>query len=256
MNWSSQWTAADREAARRQNVARERKRTAERTAAATLATRIWAATSPARTHPYCDKKGITPPACLRSIARLELAAIAPDLYVPGQGDLLVVPVSQWANGKAALTPRWSSSTARRANTSSTADRRAPASARSAMTRLQTSSRSRRASRRRRACTRRRAGSTVTAFYAANLQPVAEAFHARFPAATIVIAADRDASGEGETCGQAAADAVGGLLAVSPVVSDWNDLQAAEGVDAVAAGLEAQVDRATATRTPADLLGLP
>src|SRR5207249_9907830 len=79
------------------------------------------------------------------------------------------------------------------------------------------------------------------FSVTNLRRVAEVIHAIAPRARIVVAADHDPNGVGEVCGKAAAAAVGGILAVSPVLTDFNDLQAAEGVEAVAAVLHAAVE---------------
>jgi hypothetical protein len=83
--------------------------------------------------------------------------------------------------------------------------------------------------------------TAVGFFASNLQPAAEVIHTIVPNAQTVVAADRDPNGVGEMCGKAAVAAVGGILVVSPVLTDFNDLQAAEGVEAVAAVLHEAVE---------------
>ena len=89
---------------------------------------------------------------------------------------------------------------------------------------------------------------AVAFNAGNLEAVARALRAKYPAISITLAADDDhrtAGNPGLTKARAAALAVDGLLAV-PVfptdrpdkATDFNDLHQLAGVDAVRAGIEA------------------
>jgi putative DNA primase/helicase len=64
--------------------------------------------------------------------------------------------------------------------------------------------------------------TVIAFDAGNLLPVAKVMRQRYPQAEIIIMADNDESGVGQTKAKAAALAIKGLLLVCPVVGDFND----------------------------------
>ena len=83
---------------------------------------------------------------------------------------------------------------------------------------------------------------AVAFNAGNLQPVAVALHAKYPALKIIIAADDDhltAGNPGLTKARAAAQAVAGLVAVPDFGSDrpdkatdFNDLHQIAGADAV------------------------
>lgn len=83
---------------------------------------------------------------------------------------------------------------------------------------------------------------AVAFNAVNLQPVAVALHAKYPALKIIIAADDDHLTEGNpgmTKATAAAQAVAGLVAVpvfpatrSDKYTDFNDLHQTAGADAV------------------------
>ncbi|MBF0461667.1 MAG: hypothetical protein HQL87_09750, partial [Magnetococcales bacterium] len=97
---------------------------------------------------------------------------------------------------------------------------------------------------------------LVAFDAGNLQPVAEAIHAKYLKCLIFIGGDLDASGTGQTKADAAAKAVGGLVIFPPFTeaelhpptsdptpedpdpkppkapSDWNDYKRLHGPDAV------------------------
>lgn len=86
---------------------------------------------------------------------------------------------------------------------------------------------------------------AVAFDKGNLRAVAEALRSRFQNAQIVLAADNDASTEGnpgKVAAIAAAAAVGGVVALPELESgqgsDWNDFAAVHGVEAVAARFKA------------------
>ena len=87
---------------------------------------------------------------------------------------------------------------------------------------------------------------IIAFSAPNLGAVAETFHARCPQAPIVIIGDNDAAGQ--PAARRAAAAVGGLVAIAPVVTmadghvgtDFNDLHVTTGLDAVREALDRAV----------------
>lgn len=90
---------------------------------------------------------------------------------------------------------------------------------------------------------------IVAFDAPNLLEVAKAMRARFADATIILAADNDrwtltpVENPGVTAARAAADAVGGLVAVPEFAdlsghpTDFNDLQRLEGPEAVAGAID-------------------
>jgi putative DNA primase/helicase len=192
------------------------------------------------THRYCDQKGVTPPSCVRSISRAALASVSPDVFVPGDGDVFIVPVYQQdADGIPTLTSlefittggekMFLPSGSVRGGFCTLGDDTS-ASIIAIVEGFATGGTVNAAT----------GWPVVVAFFASNLRLVAEAIRARHPSATIVIAADRDDNKVGHIAGAEAAAAVGGLLAVSPVESDFNDLQAAEGLEAVAAALHAVV----------------
>jgi len=89
---------------------------------------------------------------------------------------------------------------------------------------------------------------TVAFNAGNLEPVARALRANFPEATLILCADDDAETAGNpglTKATAAARAVNGKLAVPDFganrpegVSDFNDLAALRGAEAVKRAIEA------------------
>lgn len=75
--------------------------------------------------------------------------------------------------------------------------------------------------------------TVIALDAGNLMPVAEALRTAYPAILINVCGDHDVSEVGQTKGQEAADAVGGRLVIPKTPGmDWNDVAISEGLDAV------------------------
>jgi putative DNA primase/helicase len=78
---------------------------------------------------------------------------------------------------------------------------------------------------------------AVAFDAGNLESVARALRDKFPRTLIVIAADNDASGTGQTKAEAAARAVGGLIALPAEKGrDWNDIRREHGAEAVRRGV--------------------
>src|SRR5207245_2575970 len=81
--------------------------------------------------------------------------------------------------------------------------------------------------------------TVIAFSVGQLEAVARTFRAHCPRAQIVLAVDNGDAGQ--TFGTAAANAVGGVLALCPLPgADYNDLQQVEGIEAVRAHIERQM----------------
>lgn len=78
---------------------------------------------------------------------------------------------------------------------------------------------------------------AVAFSAGNLANVARILRGKYPASTLTICADNDVkpdgSNPGVTAAKAAAEAVGGLLAVPPTAGDFNDLHHAEQFGATA-----------------------
>ncbi|MDU7813502.1 MAG: primase-like DNA-binding domain-containing protein [Atlantibacter hermannii] len=67
------------------------------------------------------------------------------------------------------------------------------------------------------------GETVmVALSSVNLLSLASLARQKYPACQIVLAADRDLNGEGQTKAAAAADACGGTVVLPPVFGDWND----------------------------------
>lgn len=67
------------------------------------------------------------------------------------------------------------------------------------------------------------GETVmVALSSVNLLSLASLARSQHPACQIVLAADRDLSGDGQTRAAAAAEACEGLVALPPVFGDWND----------------------------------
>lgn len=91
---------------------------------------------------------------------------------------------------------------------------------------------------------------AVAFNAGNLEPVAQALRAKHPDAKIIICGDADKSGIGQTKAHEAAKSVGGSvalptftteeLAMEKPPTDWNDMAALRGIEAVA-GLIRGVD---------------
>ena len=96
---------------------------------------------------------------------------------------------------------------------------------------------------------------LVCFDVANLMSVAQAVRERSPDAWIVLAADNDTETEGNpglTTARKVAAEVGGLVAVPPP-GDFNDLQAAEGMEAVAGCIEAAFAPAPEPEPEADPL---
>ncbi|WP_242390044.1 toprim domain-containing protein, partial [Kosakonia cowanii] len=76
------------------------------------------------------------------------------------------------------------------------------------------------------------GETVmVALSSVNLLSLASLARRQHPACQIILAADRDLSGNGQTKAAAAADACNGVVALPPVFGDWNDAFALNGEDA-------------------------
>lgn len=73
------------------------------------------------------------------------------------------------------------------------------------------------------------GETVwVALSSVNLLSLASLARQKYPACQIVLAADRDLSGDGQTKATAAATACEGLIALPPVFGDWNDAHTQQG----------------------------
>lgn len=81
-------------------------------------------------------------------------------------------------------------------------------------------------------------SVAIAFDAGNLKPVAQTLRTKFPEIKLIICADNDPSGVGQTKAAEAAQAVGGVVIVPKFsdtaagVTDFNDLHQLEGLEAV------------------------
>ncbi|EPY4417898.1 primase-helicase zinc-binding domain-containing protein [Escherichia coli] len=76
------------------------------------------------------------------------------------------------------------------------------------------------------------GETVmVALSSVNLLSLASLARQKHPACQIVLAADRDLNGDGQTKAAAAADACEGMVALPPVFGDWNDVFEQKGEDA-------------------------
>ncbi|QAR47400.1 DNA primase [Kosakonia cowanii] len=76
------------------------------------------------------------------------------------------------------------------------------------------------------------GETVmVALSSVNLLSLASLARRQHPACQIILAADRDLSGDGQTKAAAAADACNGVVALPPVFGDWNDAFTLNGEDA-------------------------
>jgi putative DNA primase/helicase len=73
------------------------------------------------------------------------------------------------------------------------------------------------------------GETVwVALSSVNLLSLASLARQKYPACQIVLAADRDLNGDGQTKATAAATACEGLIALPPVFGDWNDAHTQQG----------------------------
>ncbi|MBG0588135.1 primase-helicase zinc-binding domain-containing protein [Enterobacter kobei] len=76
------------------------------------------------------------------------------------------------------------------------------------------------------------GETVmVALSSVNLLSLASLARQRHPACQIILAADRDLNGDGQSKAAAAADACEGVVALPPVFGDWNDMFTQHGGDA-------------------------
>ena len=76
------------------------------------------------------------------------------------------------------------------------------------------------------------GETVmVALSSVNLLSLASLARHKYPACQIVLAADRDLSGDGQTKAAAAAESCEGVVALPPVFGDWNDVFMQHGGDA-------------------------
>ncbi|WP_053389294.1 primase-helicase zinc-binding domain-containing protein [Citrobacter sp. ESBL3] len=90
------------------------------------------------------------------------------------------------------------------------------------------------------------GETVmVALSSVNLLSLASLARHKYPACRIVIAADRDLNGDGQTKASAAAESCEGVVALPPVFGDWNDAYTEHGGEATR---KAMYD---AIRPPAD-----
>lgn len=75
------------------------------------------------------------------------------------------------------------------------------------------------------------GETVmVALSSVNLLSLASLARQKYPACQIVLAADRDLSGDGQTKAAAAAEACEGIVALPPIFGDWNDAFMQRGED--------------------------
>lgn len=241
--------AAERAKKEEAEIARERARTAAKAAAI-----LQAATEAKADHPYLVRKQVSPVAALQEIDAGAAAAILG--YIPKSGGepltgrLLMVPVEQGdrlstvelidGDGrKAALAGRGSKTGGYWAT------ERLPEGDGAGLTLLigegvATALSAKEAS----------GHSAIAALSAGNLPAVAKAMRERYPAAALVMLADLiKATGGPDPHAVAAAQAVGGKLAVpdfgsdrNPGATDFNDMAAACGAEAVA--------RAIATAIPA------
>ncbi|NDJ56698.1 DUF3313 family protein [Enterobacteriaceae bacterium 4M9] len=76
------------------------------------------------------------------------------------------------------------------------------------------------------------GETVmVALSSVNLLSLASLVRSKYPASQIVLAADRDLNGDGQTRASAAAEACEGMVALPPVFGDWNDAFMQKGEEA-------------------------
>ncbi|HFS7067753.1 TPA: primase-helicase zinc-binding domain-containing protein [Enterobacter hormaechei] len=76
-----------------------------------------------------------------------------------------------------------------------------------------------------------AETVMVALSSVNLLSLASLVRQKHPACQIVLAADRDLSGDGQSKAAAAADACEGVVALPPVFGDWNDAMMLKGEDA-------------------------
>ncbi|WNY88470.1 primase-helicase zinc-binding domain-containing protein [Leclercia adecarboxylata] len=96
------------------------------------------------------------------------------------------------------------------------------------------------------------GETVmVALSSVNLLSLASFARQRHPACQIVLAADRDLSGDGQTKAAAAARACEGIVALPPVFGDWNDAFMQQGEDPTRKAIYGAVQ--PATQSPFDTM---
>ncbi|EOT8853305.1 primase-helicase zinc-binding domain-containing protein [Escherichia coli] len=96
------------------------------------------------------------------------------------------------------------------------------------------------------------GETVmVALSSVNLLSLASLARQKYPACQIVLAADRDLSGDGQTKAAAAARACEGIVALPPVFGDWNDAFIQNGEDATRNAIYGAVQ--PATQSPFDTM---
>lgn len=96
------------------------------------------------------------------------------------------------------------------------------------------------------------GETVmVALSSVNLLSLASLTRQKHPACQIVLAADRDLSGNGQTKAAAAALACEGIVALPPVFGDWNDAFMQQGEDATRKAVYGAVQ--PATQSPFDTM---
>jgi putative DNA primase/helicase len=222
--------------------ARDAEQARQHEAGAEVAQRIWDAADPAEpAHPYLARKGISP-SIARQIDAAEARRLGARLADEMAGALLAVP--RMLDGKMAslefIAPdgvKRSLAGARAAGTRCLIGGRAEVEEHGAVIIAEGFATA--------ASIREAAGVPVcVAFSAGNLLPVAIGLRSQFPSARIVIAADDDASGVGQRAAEAAARAVGGLVAVPDFgadrpsgLTDFNDLSQHAGPAAVRACIE-------------------
>ena len=96
------------------------------------------------------------------------------------------------------------------------------------------------------------GETVmVALSSVNLLSLASLARSQHPACQIVLAADRDLSGDGQTKAAAAARVCEGIVALPPVFGDWNDAFMQQGEDATRKSIYGAVQ--PATQSPFDTM---
>ncbi|WP_037435903.1 toprim domain-containing protein, partial [Serratia fonticola] len=71
-------------------------------------------------------------------------------------------------------------------------------------------------------------SVCVALSANNLPALAQQLRAQYPDALLLLAADNDENGTGQTRATEAAQLTGATLALPPMIGDWNDLYQQQG----------------------------
>ncbi|HHT8243980.1 TPA: primase-helicase zinc-binding domain-containing protein [Citrobacter freundii] len=92
---------------------------------------------------------------------------------------------------------------------------------------------------------------MVALSSVNLLSLASLARSKYPVCQIVLAADRDLSGNGQTKAAAAALACEGVVALPPVFGDWNDAFMQQGEDATRKAIYGAVQ--PATQSPFDTM---